>query len=102
MKKDHMGIAVAVPLENVHKMLRLNNGNRTTTVNLAIKAYLEVQGPPMNRYGVDCAYFRDKLHLLASRLDNYTPDELRRAFLQLGQAVGGSADAEREAINEEV
>lgn len=103
MKKGCMGINVAVPEEAVHAMARLNGGNRTTTVNLAIKAYLDVQGPSVNRYGVDCDYFRNKLQHLASRLDNYTDLELRRAFLQLEAAVrGDTLNDERERINEEV
>lgn len=89
MKNGCMGVHVAVPEEVVHAMARLNGGNRTTTVNLALKAYLEVQGPAVNRYGVDCAYFREKLQHLASRIDNYTEMELRRAFLQLEAAVRG-------------
>lgn len=102
MKEGCQRITVDVPKEAIVQMLRLNKGNRTTTVNLAIKAYLDVQGAPVNRFGVDCHYFREKLQHLASRIDNYTPAELRRAFLQLEATVRGASDEEMAVINEAV
>lgn len=103
MKPGHMGINVAVPLAKVHGLARLDGGNRTKSVNNAIQLYLDVQGPAVNRFGVDAHYFREKLLRLVGRLDNYTPAELRRAFLQLEATVAGNrGDAERELINEEV
>lgn len=102
MKEGCQRITVDVPRDAIVQMLRLNKGNRTTTVNLAIKAYLEVQGPAVNRFGVDCGYLRSKLHHLASNLDNYTPTELRRAFLQLEATVRGASDEEIWTINEAV
>lgn len=99
MKKGCMGINVAVPEEHVRAMARLNGGNRTTTVNLAIKAYLEVQGPARNRYGVDCDYLRSRLQRLMRDLENYTPMELRQTFLELEETVRG---AEQGGVNEQV
>lgn len=103
MKQGHMAVTVAVPYAKVHALAKLDGGNRTKAVNNAIQTYLDVQGPARNRYGVDADYFRRKLLHLVARLDNYTPSELRQAFLQLEGAVRG-ADIidEREAINEQV
>lgn len=100
MKKDHLRVTTDVPNENIARMLRLNRGNRTTTVNAAISLYLDVQGQSVNRFGVDCHYFREKLLQLVTRIDNYTPEELARALHSLGHTA--NATAEREAINEEV
>lgn len=100
MKANHMGIHVVVPVEKVRQMARLNGGNRTTTVNLAITTYLAIQGRPVNRFGVDCHYFREKLMQLVERIDNYTPEELARALHSLGHTA--NATDHREALNEEV
>lgn len=104
MKKGHMAINAAVPLAKVHALAKLDGGNRTRAINNAIQLYLDVQGSPVNRFGVDCHYFREKLLHLVARLDNYTPMELRRAFLQM-EATARGADPMvelRESINEEV
>lgn len=100
MKKDHLRITTDVPNTQVVRMLRLNRGNRTTTVNAAISLYLDVQGQPVNRFGVDCHYFREKLLQLVTRIDNYTPEELARSLHSLGHTA--NATEAREAINEEV
>lgn len=102
MKEGCQRITVDVPKEAIVQMLRLNKGNRTTTVNLAIKAYLEVQGASVNSHGVDCDYMRRKLHRLMRDLGSYTPAELRRAFLQLEATVRGASDEEMVVINEAV
>lgn len=100
MKPNHMGIHVVVPVEKVRQMARLNGGNRTTTVNLAISAYLEVQGPARNRYGVDADYFRRKLKQVLRDIDSYTPEELERTLRYL--AGTAHTTDHREALNEEV
>lgn len=103
MKEGCQRITVDVPKEAIVQMLRLNKGNRTTTVNLAIKAYLEVQGPAVNRFAVDCAYFRGELHKLSARLDSCTPTELRQALLTLEATVVAGYPVEfRDLINEAV
>lgn len=102
MKQGCQRISVDVPEANVIALARLPI-NRTKAVNRAIQAYLDVQGPSVNRFGIDCHYYREKLQQLASRLDNYTDLELRRAFLQLEASVRGEPlENWRESINEEV
>jgi hypothetical protein len=36
--------------------------------------------PPVNRYGVDCDYFRKNLRHIVEHMDSYTPDELSRSL----------------------
>lgn len=102
MKQGCQGVSVAMPLEMVGKLDRLRGGSRTHHVNRAVRTYLEVQGhPAVNRFGVDCDYFRGKLGQLMERIDNYTQAELVTALAQLCAAAGPSGSVHRESINEQ-
>jgi hypothetical protein len=89
VKPNHQRITVDVPAEDIVRMLPLNKGNRTTTVTLAIKTYLDIQGRPVNRYGVDCDYLKRKMLRTIRDMEGFTPLELRRTFLELEAAVRG-------------
>lgn len=90
MKQGCQGVSVAMPLEMVGKLDRLRGGSRTHHVNKAVRTYLEVQGhPAVNRFGVDCDYFRGKLGQLMERIDNYTPGELSVALGRLSATAAG-------------
>lgn len=103
MKEGCQGVSIAMPREMVFKLDRIRGGSRTYHVNKAVRTYLEVQGhPAVNRFGVDCDYFRGKLGQLMERIDNYTQAELVTAFAQLCAAAGPSGSVHRESINEQV
>lgn len=40
-----------------------------------------------NEYGLDVYYFKDKLELLATRVHNYTPEELSRALSRFAEVA---------------
>jgi hypothetical protein len=74
----------------VVKLDRLPPYNRTQHINRAVATYLEVQGRPKNRYGVDCAYLKDKMAIIMRDMDNCTGAELARGFASLMQVAAGS------------
>lgn len=67
-------------------------------MNRAVATYLEVRGPAVNRYGVDCDYFRGKLAVLTRDIGDYTPEELGEVLRRLSCVVSDV----RGSINEEV
>jgi hypothetical protein len=90
MKQGCQAVSIAMPSEMVVKLDRLPPYNRTTHVNRAVAAYLEIQGKPSNNaHGVDCDYFRRKLQLILRDLDSFTAEELGVEF---GRMMGVLVD----------
>lgn len=77
-----------MPSEIVTTLDRLPPYNRTAHINQAVRTYLEVQGKPVNRYGVDCRYFKERMGRLMRDMDNYTPMELVREFSSMADTAG--------------
>lgn len=76
MKEGCQAVSIAMPSEMVLQLDRLPPYNRTRHVVNAVATYLEVQGRPKNRYGIDCDYMRKKMSRIMRDMDDYTPDEL--------------------------
>lgn len=98
MKEGHQGVTAAIPVEMIARMDRLRSGSRTHHVNMAVKAYLEIQGPPVNPYGVDCDYFRGKLAIIQRDIGSYRPEELRVALTRLADTVRDTRRAVDEIV----